>query len=197
MDDLPATKADVNELKQVIKQLNERAWEKWVIPLLVALITGGFAVYTTWIQNRTTAQINNSQATITRYIEEDKTTGMAVAQEKVDFYKTAKSLLVDIDSSFQQVCLFSSTDPDALTNALEKYRNLTDTAPEGLDGQIISKMKKYSELVADSWLVIDSNPKIDNAKKKEFYEKSLPVLREAQDAVRSIVRKTSVNSTAN
>ena len=92
MDNTPATKADIAKIKNMLK--DKSWWEKWGSTVVVALIAGGFSIYTTWMQNRNAAQLSQTQAEITRYIEDEKTTGMLNAQERVAFYKQIKMALL-------------------------------------------------------------------------------------------------------
>lgn len=190
MDNIPATKADIVEIKNMLK--DKSWWEKWGSTVVVAVIAGIFSIYTTCMQNRNATQLNNTQTTLTRFIEDEKNTGMLIAQERVSFYKEMKILLEEIDSSYQQVCYFASVKKgDQLASALEKYRKQLELSPEGLDVGIKNKLREYSESVARGWLELDST-KVSEAQRKDYYKNSQKVLGEAQTAVKEIMQHRTV-----
>lgn len=190
MNDAPATKADIGDIKTL---LESKSWlEKWGATVAVAVIAGAFSIYTTCMQTRNAAQINNTQTALTRFIEDEKNTGMLIAQERVTFYKEVKSLLEEIDSSYHQVCYFSSVKSgDKLGTALEQYRKSLELAPEGLDNQIKNRLKRYSESVATGWFQLDS-PKVREAQRIAAYKNSQNGLQDAQAAAKEIMQKRVV-----
>jgi uncharacterized membrane-anchored protein YhcB (DUF1043 family) len=189
-DSAPATKAD-------IKNLENNIGEKWVIPVLVAVITGIIGIITIIVEVKLK---NRTEANIARTLEEDKALGQQTGIERASFYQQARELLENIDGSFEELCYFPakavsqrkgplSIDEDKIAKSLEEYRRLIENAPASIDDDTKARMKKYSEFVADAQFEVRFGSLRDDNAKKQSYQNSKQLLRDASQAIKDSTQK--------
>src|SRR6185369_6686029 len=138
-------------LEQIENKLGQKKpeWDKWLVPIIVALI--GIATVIVQIN-----QQRKSDAQIARYLEEDKQTGLQISLEKAAFFTKAKALLNEIDTRFEDVCN-NPVDAKAIpreeslaTSLAEFYKLRKSSIPDDLDRATIESLSKYAEYVVNA-----------------------------------------------
>jgi len=189
-DNAAATKAD-------IKNLENKIGEKWIIPVVVAVITGIIGIITIIVEVR---YKNKTEAAIAGTLAEDQAVGQAIGIERASFYQQARTLLENINGSFEELCYFPakvvpprkgpvSIDEDKLSKALEEYRRLIENAPASIDDDTKARMKKYSEFAANAQFEIRFGSLKNDDAKKQSYQNSKQLLRDASQAIKDSALK--------
>ncbi len=170
------------------RPLRDKKSKEWTIPVLVALISGFFAIVSIFVQ---VVIQNESQKNITRLIEQEKTLGRQTAEAKFTLRKNLSSLMIDIDRSFEQLCNFPSgkrsITQKALTASLAKYREQLDSARTLLPSDSARDIETYSEFVAERQYEIRfSKIRFREEQCKHYYQESQELRRKAEQALANI-----------
>lgn len=160
----------------------------WIVPVLVAVISGFFAI------TSVVAQIliqNESQKHITRLIEQEKTLGQQSAQAKFFLSGNLLGLLTDIDRGFEQLCNFSSgkksVTQKSFISSLAKYREQLDKSTPLLSKEALQDLEAYSEFIVDrQYEILYSPVKSTGEQRKLFYQESQELRRKAQRAIANL-----------
>ena len=178
---------DSSAIKERLKSIETKLdakkteWDKWIVPIIVALLGVVTVVVQIKEQNKTAAQILR--------FEEERQTGVQIAQEKAEFFKAAKSLLTDIDTRFEDVC---NNPDDVKTIPKDKslaaslsdfYKLCTAAAPDDLDPKTIETLRKYQNHVSNAQFDI-LGKQLELALRISRYQNSKVLLEEARAALK-------------
>lgn len=194
------SKSDLNKIYKKLEDIEKKAGEKWLIPIIVAVIVGVFGLINIFIQTKLQ---NTSQIELVRRIKDEETLGVQDATDRNLFYQGSLSLMVKIDTDFEQVCLFEPVSvikdgknitefqgEDSLVDSLEKFRLVIVIPPSSINKDTITKLESYSKFVAES---LSNLHKMEYSEEqlKEQLKKSRELYNEATEALKKSRQKSS------
>jgi hypothetical protein len=189
MTSQPATKQDIDGLKKENRLLMV------AVPVVVAVITIIGGLITAHKQSGFEKELAmiRSQVEVSNKVmlEKNSTYGRMVAEDEVNFFKKAKSVLGDVDSAFQAESYFARSKKNKkLAELLDALRILTTEPPDTIEAAVIVSLTRYREFVVTNWLAFD-NPGTDDSKRRGAYAESANILKTARQNLSDSAKRTT------
>lgn len=165
-------KEDLTDIEVKLAIINEKIGNKWIIPIIVALITGLMTLLSLHIQYQ-----------FQKKFEKEK----LLIEDKYKFQTKVTDLLNAIDRSFYELCYFDSSRNEELEKSLEKYYRLFGKGTSiNIDEDTIQVLKQYSEDIAEKvFQIAEEKPNLED--KKSLYRESMSNFEKSKSALKDLL----------
>ena len=165
MADIP--NEELERIERKLDSIEQKIGSKWILPIIVALVSGLIGVATVVIQIRLERQSSDERMKLEQKYKEE---AEALSQNKI-FHSDAVGLVEKINGLFKRACTEPSfKDGNDLNNSCIACFTLIDThrSHYGDDKDFIKKMREYDDLVQTNLFDFESGKNTDQDKKKAF-----------------------------
>ena len=158
----------LNEIERGVEELKKKTSEKWVMPVILLVLTTLFGVINFLVERH----YSNSDIYTNKVREK---VAELRATEDVEFFRKSKVYLDSIDVTFESYCRWGadSTDDRRMSVLLTKMRSLVSQNIQ-IEKDFKKNINTYCNYVAASGVTIN-NKRLGDEERIEYYNKSKKV----------------------
>lgn len=165
-------KEDLKDIEAKLTIINKKIGNKWIIPIIVALMTGIIGLLSLFVQYQFQERFEQKKLLI---------------KNKFKFQTKVNDLLCEIDKSLLELCYFGSYRNEELEKNLGKYHRLIRKGSSiNIDEDSKQILKQYSEDIAKKVFQI-AEKKLNKEDKKILYRESTSNFEKAKRALKDLL----------